>query len=760
MQIANKTLSISVTANTTKQVLSTADFTLIGGFAVPDYVGGTWAKITHRWVNNQLSFFSHAGHSQSIDDIIEYIPPDRSLWKTSGVYNSYPVSTQLNYWNSPLNNYSPISDSFSYGQDWIGTIQAATSNTVTFTSPGVSKNQYIGLYLGITSGNNKQTVLTTNFDGNKTFTIDNFTNGIPQPGDSLRLSSWVKKTPGWFMGIFFDSSSSDIYLWNQGSYTSSSYSAMAKLHLNSNNTLTPCGPWFYKDIHSKVAVTGATTLSDNFISLANLPPTAKIGVGHMGGFSISGSPFGPSLVAISPPSCTNVSQVDLNNNTATKNASNVPSTLGAIDGIQVIPTNTLLLYPQEHKSTRPASYISRSMIWDTNHTAFGPGLKVTSVDSITLPGTNHSVGDILTHDPSNIVAAIYPQLQVTSVDSSGGITGVNILNPGVSWSATNNPTYFNSITGTESGFNLTWGEDNRSIVLPDFLPNQSDPYLNNNIQVNNQVQKVIAFKEAGSGQKAVILFASPWNTSITSSTQYILFQDYSRGGTSNTIQLSSSESNVDLTGYFIKIVVGTGTGLCGIENGGPNNPSNEIISYDINTKIATISPPFNGFTSDTTSGYVYSQSTFWDEGTSNIGEFAQLGESSNGDNCHAAVYIEGDNKWGFVAFPYLTKGIGTYYHSTVQSQYIKSHTFIYDPEDLINVSKGNLLSYNVIPNSITEYTSPTDNIYSNIPWSGSFSNISGASYDSDKKELYLMVNNVFYDGSWNRALIFVYSVNC
>ncbi len=752
-------------------VLSPSDLTLIGGFAAPDPVGGTWAKITHRWVGSELRFFSHSRTNGIYrDDVIEWKAPDRADWLTSGPYTSYPVGTQVNYWATPTNFYSPVYDPFALGNEWLSTVTSADSTHVTIAAIGGSRNQVIGCYLGITSSPRKQTVLITGYDNDKTFTVASWPNGTPQAGDSIRISIWIKTDFDAFFGLYWKDDDQDLYMWHQGGYTSSSYCAMSRLHLNNDLTMTADGPWFYKDVHSKAAVTGAVTLSSNFLALANLPSTAKIGAGHQGGFSISGSPFGPSIIAMSPPAY-GLNAVDLNNNTATV-VNTVPTTLGFVDGIPVIPTYSLLLFPSwpDRACTRPATFVSRGVDWTDSYTAIGPGQKVTGATNVA--GTGYTNGDVLTFAASNIIPVIYPVLTVTST-SGGVITGVSITDPGLCWEATTNPGVFTGGTGTGATFNLTWGDDTTSIVTERVgVPNAENPFATTSgfgpggpamfFEANGQSQRCTGYVTFGSTQRGVAQFGSNWTTPITAGTNYRVFHDFARGGSTTTIQLASGDTNTidnSLVGSYVKAVVGTGAGLCNL----PNHNAQICTAYNGTTKTMTVSPPFP-FTPDTTTGYTYDPTTFWPEATGSTGVFAQLGESSAGDNCHGAVYIEGSNKWGFLTFPYLTSGdgtitgLGTYYRSTVQSQIIKPFIFIFDPSDLIKVANNTKNSWDVIPTTMEEYTPPTAS--TSYHWQGGDTIISSASYDSIKKELYLMLANVYFDGSWNRSLIFVYSVNC
>jgi hypothetical protein len=422
------------------------------------------------------------------------------------------------------------------------------------------------------------------------------------------------------------------------------------------------------------------------------------------------------------------------------------------------------------------------MAWEDTFTAYGPGQKVTAVSSIAAAGTGYTVNDVLTLNPSSISPVTLPQWTVSTVNGSGGVTGVILTTPGLSWSATTNPVPVTGGSGSGATFNLTWGDDTKSIVVPNALPNNGDIYppgtYNNPVnvpytyvgqyfQANGQAQQCVTFASFTSSQKGVATFASNWSTPITNSTVYNTFKDYARGAGSSTttIQLSAADPdvlNTDLVNCFVKVVVGTGAGQCGVPNGEPSNPANKCTAYNGSTRTMTVSPAFT-FTPDNTSGYQYSARTFWDEGVGGVGYFGDLGESTDGDNCHAGVYIEGSSKWGFVTFPYLTAGdgtttaLGTYYGSYVKTQLAKSYMFIFDPNDLIKVAKGQINSYDVIPTGMTVYTPPTD--ATQHEWATDYSSVGGASYDSTRKELYLMVNGWYFAG-FVQNLVFVYSVNC
>jgi len=503
-----------------------------------------------------------------------------------------------------------------------------------------------------------------------------------------------------------------------------------------------------------------TLLPASFLAQCGLPVTVVLGAIGGQGYSISGGSYGPALTAFTPPPI-GVNQVDLNSNTATVGVANIPTSAGTEDGIPAIQTYSLLLHDTwpQHAAVRPATYISRdASLWDSPRTALGSGQKIVGVD-IVNGGSGYQVGDVLGIFETFTIATIKPVLTVATV-SGGVVTGIAITNGGVSWSAYNNPVLCSGGHGSGLTLTLAWGNDTKSIVVREFLPNKSHPYEvtpGMYFIVNGQAQKCLAFPDVT--QKGVAIFAADWTTPITSQTSYVTAVGFARGGGTGSIQLAADAptTNDALKGYFLKIVEGTGKGLCGEANGGPSNQANLCRAYDGATQTAVISPAWNGFVPDTTSAYTYSLPTFHEEGVNGVGQWAQLGDGSFGDNNFTGFYIEGQSKWGFICFPFLAVGYDGYYSSSLSCQYSRKHIFIYDPADLVAVAKGEMQPWEPVAKVQQEFPLPIDQ--TEVPWYQFAAHVTGGSWDAERKELYLLANGVTWDGV-SRQMVVVYKVNC
>ncbi len=841
-----------------RSVLSSSDFTLIGGFAAPALVGGTYGSIGHRWVGSSLRFFSH-DHSTSVygPDLIEWQAPARNTWLTSGSYASYPLATVLHSWPDPQNGYYPANDIYTvHGGDWTGTVVSATATTVVFDGdpttlraatlqpvyvfgaraqvivnstgwdgvrtvtvaawtngtpqpgdvvwvgwsniwPGVVTaadathvtldtdpllpyavgGNFYRYYLGVIGGPRAQTVLTTAFDLNlRQLSVASWPGGTPQAGDTLRLSTWqpsmIATGIGGSLGIFWDGAAQDLYTTHLGGYTSTSYSCLTRLHLDGSNSFTMSGPWYYLNMHGKCGATGAVLLSANFCSLAGIG-NASIAVG-LGGynFSVTGSPWGPAFAAIAPPA-SGINAVDLNNNTATVSDVLVPTSPGFVDGIPTLAVTPLALYRSINKRCRrPNTAISRDVAqWNTSFNALGPGKKIASA-AVNSGGTGYTVGDVLVDQ--QYYAAGHPpaQLTVTSISGGGGTgpaTGLSVLVGGIYSTSTAQDYVFAGGTGTGITVTLTWGDDTKSIIQPDILPG-AFPYITPGyyFQVGSQAQRAAAFYQSSQVGNSIITFANDWSPPVAPGTPYVVFQDYARGGSSTTMQLAAADTNTAdgaLTGYYFKIVVGTGAGL----TGAVNNNNCKAGGYTGATRTMTGISPALSFTPDFTSGYVYSFPSFWDEGTggpSGYQVWGSLGDGTSGDNSHASVYIEGASKWGFINFPHLTggdgitTGLGSYYSSSVGSQYIQKWWLFFDPADLIAVARGTMDEDDPVPTSMYLYAAPTEVVA--VPYLTSTAILgasAGVNPNTGLTEMYITVGG-YYDGGYNQFLVFVYSVNC